>query len=97
MYFIFFHYIDVVSIKKTGEHFRILYDVKGRFILHRITDEEAKVYLINMIFCLNCLFIDVNFYIRLCCMHIHFSWDKINSGYYNFLSDALHIHYRCLS
>lgn len=34
---------DVVSIKKTGEHFRILYDVKGRFIAHRITDEEAKV------------------------------------------------------
>ncbi|MCL4131060.1 UNVERIFIED_CONTAM: hypothetical protein GTU68_027006 [Idotea baltica] len=35
-------FMDVVSIQKTGEHFRILYDVKGRFILHRITDEEAK-------------------------------------------------------
>lgn len=35
-------FMDVVSIEKTGEHFRILYDVKGRFILHRITDEEAK-------------------------------------------------------
>lgn len=34
---------DVVSIKKTAEHFRILYDVKGRFIAHRITEEEAKV------------------------------------------------------
>lgn len=33
----------MVSIQKTGEHFRILYDVKGRFIAHRITDEEAKV------------------------------------------------------
>ncbi|KAB7495942.1 40S ribosomal protein S4 [Armadillidium nasatum] len=35
-------FMDVVSIQKTNEHFRILYDVKGRFILHRITDEEAK-------------------------------------------------------
>ncbi|ROT73457.1 small ribosomal subunit protein eS4 [Penaeus vannamei] len=35
-------FMDVVSIQKTGEHFRILYDVKGRFIAHRITDEEAK-------------------------------------------------------
>merc|ERR1712236_100860 len=35
-------FMDVVSIEKTGEHFRILYDVKGRFIAHRITDEEAK-------------------------------------------------------
>lgn len=33
---------DVVSIDKSGEHFRILYDVKGRFAVHRITDEEAK-------------------------------------------------------
>lgn len=37
------YFADVVSIQKTGEHFRILYDVKGRFIAHRITDEEAKV------------------------------------------------------
>ena len=43
IYLIFFFPADVVSIKKTGEHFRILYDVKGRFIAHRITDEEAKV------------------------------------------------------
>ncbi|XP_069191056.1 small ribosomal subunit protein eS4 [Procambarus clarkii] len=35
-------FMDVVSIAKTGEYFRILYDVKGRFIAHRITDEEAK-------------------------------------------------------
>ncbi|XP_071518282.1 small ribosomal subunit protein eS4 isoform X1 [Panulirus ornatus] len=35
-------FMDIVSIKKTGEHFRILYDVKGRFIAHRITEEEAK-------------------------------------------------------
>merc|ERR1740125_38602 len=32
---------EVLSIDKTGENFRILYDSKGRFILHRITDKEA--------------------------------------------------------
>lgn len=34
--------MDVVKIEKTGENFRILYDTKGRFVVHRITDEEAK-------------------------------------------------------
>jgi len=34
-------FMDVVSIEKSGEHFRILYDVKGRFTIHRITPEEA--------------------------------------------------------
>jgi len=33
---------DVVQIDKTNERFRILYDVKGRFILHPIDAEEAK-------------------------------------------------------
>ena len=33
---------DVVSIEKTGEFFRLIYDVKGRFTIHRITAEEAK-------------------------------------------------------
>eukprot|EP01092_Planopodium_desertum_P010521 TRINITY_DN46927_c0_g3_i1.p1 TRINITY_DN46927_c0_g3~~TRINITY_DN46927_c0_g3_i1.p1 ORF type:complete len:270 (-),score=74.74 TRINITY_DN46927_c0_g3_i1:45-854(-) len=35
-------FMDVVSIPATSEHFRLLYDVKGRFAIHRITDEEAK-------------------------------------------------------
>lgn len=35
-------FMDVVAIEKTGENFRILYDVKGRFAIHRITDEEAN-------------------------------------------------------
>ena len=35
--------LDVISIEKTGENFRLLYDVKGRFTVHRITGEEAKV------------------------------------------------------
>jgi small subunit ribosomal protein S4e len=33
--------LDVLSIDKSGEHFRLLYDVKGRFVIHRITPEEA--------------------------------------------------------
>lgn len=33
--------MDVVSIEKSGEHFRILYDVKGSFTIHRISAEEA--------------------------------------------------------
>jgi len=35
-------FMDVVSIPKTSENFRILYDEKGRFAVHRITPEEAK-------------------------------------------------------
>lgn len=32
---------DVVSIHKTGENFRMLYDIKGRFMPHRIEAKEA--------------------------------------------------------
>ena len=39
---------DGVSIEKSGEHFRILYDVKGRFVVHRITPEEAKYKLLKV-------------------------------------------------
>lgn len=35
--------LDVITIEKTGEYFRLMYDVKGRFTVHRITAEEAKV------------------------------------------------------
>merc|ERR1712141_356215 len=35
-------YMDVVTIEKTGENFRLIYDVKGRFAVHRITGDEAK-------------------------------------------------------
>ena len=34
--------MDVVSIEKTGEFFRILYDVKGRYQAHKIEEKEAK-------------------------------------------------------
>lgn len=33
-------FMDVLSIPKTGENFRLLYDTKGRFVLHKIKDEE---------------------------------------------------------
>jgi hypothetical protein len=36
-------YADVISIAKTNENFRLLYDSKGRFTLHHIDSEEAKV------------------------------------------------------
>jgi len=35
-------YMDVISIEKTGEHFRLVYDTKGRFTVHRIEAEEAE-------------------------------------------------------
>jgi small subunit ribosomal protein S4e len=34
-------FMDTISIQKTQEQFRLLYDVKGRFVLHRITPEEG--------------------------------------------------------
>jgi len=39
---------DVLSIEKSGEHFRLLYDVKGRFTIHRITPEEATYKLLKV-------------------------------------------------
>merc|ERR1711862_589048 len=35
-------FMDVIQIEKTGENFRLIYDVKGRYIIHRITNQEAK-------------------------------------------------------
>ncbi|XP_070567525.1 small ribosomal subunit protein eS4 [Ptychodera flava] len=35
-------YMDVVTIEKTGENFRLVFDMKGRYAVHRITNEEAK-------------------------------------------------------
>lgn len=33
---------DVVQIQKSGDLFRLLYNTKGRFVLHRISEEESK-------------------------------------------------------
>jgi hypothetical protein len=35
-------FMDVITIEKTGENFRLVYDTKGRFAVHRITAEEAE-------------------------------------------------------
>ncbi|XP_045417381.1 40S ribosomal protein S4, X isoform-like [Lemur catta] len=35
-------FMDVISIDKNGENFRLIYDTKGCFAVHRITPEEAK-------------------------------------------------------
>ncbi|RDA85318.1 hypothetical protein CP532_4970 [Ophiocordyceps camponoti-leonardi (nom. inval.)] len=35
-------FMDVITIEKTGENFRLVYDTKGRFTVHRIQAEEAE-------------------------------------------------------
>jgi small subunit ribosomal protein S4e len=35
-------FMDVIEIAKTGDRFRLMYDVKGRFVLHRISKEETQ-------------------------------------------------------
>merc|ERR1711865_536081 len=35
-------FMDTISIEKTNEHFRLLYDVRGRFSVHRVSADEAK-------------------------------------------------------
>lgn len=42
-------FMDVLSIDKTGENFRILYDVKGRYQAHKINDEESQFKLCKVI------------------------------------------------
>ena len=41
--------MDVVEIEKTDEHFRLMYDQKGRFVVHRITGIEAQYKLCKVI------------------------------------------------
>jgi len=35
-------FMDVISIEKTNENFRLIYDTKGRYAVHRIQAEESK-------------------------------------------------------
>lgn len=42
-------YNDVVTIEKSGDHYRLLYDMKGRFVLHKIEASEAKFKLCKVI------------------------------------------------
>jgi len=41
-------FMDVITIEKTNETFRLLYDTKGRFAIHRITPEEGKFKLLKI-------------------------------------------------
>jgi small subunit ribosomal protein S4e len=40
---------DVVTIEKAGDFFRLLYDMKGRFVLHKIDANEAKFKLCKVV------------------------------------------------
>merc|ERR1712038_101354 len=35
-------FMDVLTIERSGENFRLIYDVKGRFTVHRISEADAK-------------------------------------------------------
>ena len=35
-------FMDVVEIPKAQDQFRLIYDTKGKYVLHRISDEEKK-------------------------------------------------------
>jgi len=35
-------FMDVITIDKTKDYFRLLYDVKGRFVLHKIPESETN-------------------------------------------------------
>lgn len=41
-------FMDVISLEKSGEHFRLMYDVKGRFAIHRIEAQEATYKLLKV-------------------------------------------------
>jgi small subunit ribosomal protein S4e len=41
-------FMDVIDIEKTDEHFRLVYDAKGRFVVHRITKDEAAYKLLKV-------------------------------------------------
>lgn len=38
---VLYSFADVISIEKVKEHYRLLYNTKGRFAVHRMTEQEA--------------------------------------------------------
>ncbi|GMI26353.1 hypothetical protein TeGR_g9264 [Tetraparma gracilis] len=40
---------DVVTMEKSGDRFRLLYDTKGRFVLHRVSEAEASYKLCRVV------------------------------------------------
>lgn len=45
-------FMDVIELDKSGDRFRVLFDTKGRFVMHRINREEAtyKLCRINKVY-----------------------------------------------
>jgi len=45
-------FMDVIELDKSGDRFRLMFDTKGRFVLHRISKEEAayKLCRVNKVF-----------------------------------------------
>jgi small subunit ribosomal protein S4e len=42
-------FMDVVTIKKTNDYFRILFDTKGRFLIHKISKKESSYKLLKVV------------------------------------------------
>ena len=42
-------FMDVVEIPKSGDQFRLVFDTKGRFALHKISDEEKTFKLVKVL------------------------------------------------
>merc|ERR1712146_809574 len=42
-------FMDVITIAKSNEKFRLLYDVKGRFVLQKINTAESKFKLLKVV------------------------------------------------
>ena len=42
-------FMDVVTMEKSDDRFRLLFDTKGRFVLHRITKEDAQYKLARVV------------------------------------------------
>ena len=40
--------MDVIQIEKTGENFRLIYDVKGRYTIHRYIIYSQVGYVVNL-------------------------------------------------
>jgi len=41
-------FMDVIELEKTDEHFRLIFDTKGRFVVHRISKDEAAYKLLKV-------------------------------------------------
>jgi len=41
-------FMDIVTIEKTKENFRLMYDTKGRFVVHKISKDEAGYKLLRV-------------------------------------------------